>query len=94
MKSLSILMLALALTLTMISLTEVFAQDDSTITDCQSRCGTVTWTGQVTGNPQAIAACRDRCARQFWSKTEGQQKNKAKVCLMISSDLNAIFVPV
>jgi hypothetical protein len=78
MKSLSILMLALALTLTMISLDEVFAQDDSTITDCQSRCGTVTWTGQVTGNPQAIAACRDRCARQFWNKTDAREKKQSK----------------
>jgi hypothetical protein len=78
MKSLSILIVALALSLTTISLNEVFAQDDATITDCQSRCGTVTWTGQVVGNPQAIAACRDRCTRQYWNKTEGQEKKQRK----------------
>jgi hypothetical protein len=78
MKSLSILIFVLALTLTTISLDKVFAQDDSSISDCQSRCGTVTWTGQVVGNPQAIAACRDRCARQFWSKTEGREKKQSK----------------
>ena len=78
MKSLCILILALALSLTTISLNEVFAQDDATITDCQSRCGTVTWTGQVVGNPQAIAACRDRCTTQYWNKTEGQEKEQRK----------------
>jgi hypothetical protein len=77
MKSLSILIFVLALMLTTISLNEVFAQDDATISDCQSRCGTVTWTGQVVGNPQAIAACRDRCTRQFWDKTEGQKKKQS-----------------
>ncbi len=35
MKSFSILMLALVLSLTMISLNNVFAQDDLSITDCQ-----------------------------------------------------------
>ena len=74
MKYLSTLMLALALTLTMISLNEVFAQDYSTITDCESRCGTRTDMGQVIGNYQAIAACRDRCARQFWDKTDRPEK--------------------
>jgi hypothetical protein len=76
MKSFSTLMLAFALTLTMISLNDVFAQDDLSITDCQSRCGTRTDMGQIIGNYQAIAACRDRCARQYWDKTDKPDKKK------------------
>ena len=76
MKSFSTLMLAFALTLTMISLNDVFAQDDLSITDCQSRCGTRTDMGQIIGNYQAIAACRDRCARQYWDKADKPDKKK------------------
>ncbi len=75
MKSLSVLTITLALILTMISLNEAFAQDVS-ITDCQSRCGIRTDMGQVVGNYQAIAACRDRCAREYWEKMDRQGKKK------------------
>ncbi len=77
MKYLSILAMTSALILTMTSLDEVFAQDE-TITDCQSRCGRRTETGQVLGNPQLIADCRDRCMRQYWDKTENQGKKTKK----------------
>jgi len=73
MKYLSMLIPAFALTLTMVSLSEVFAQDE-TITGCQSRCGIRTESGEVTGNYQAIAACRDRCAREYWEKMDRQGK--------------------
>jgi hypothetical protein len=74
------LILAAIFTLTMVSLNAPLAQDDLTITDCQSRCGTRTWTGQVTGNPQAIAACGDRCEREFWDKVDRQgQKRKSSL---------------
>ncbi len=76
MKSFSILMLAFALALTVISLNSVLAQDDLSITDCQSRCGTRTDMGQVIGNYQAIAACRDRCTRQYWDKADKPEKKK------------------
>ncbi len=79
MKLLSLLMLVFALTLINIFLNDVFAQDYATISDCQSRCGIRTDTGQVLGNYQAIAACRDRCARQYWNRTEKQErKGKSK----------------
>jgi hypothetical protein len=60
--------------LTLITILGVFAQDDSTITDCENRCGTRSWTGQIIGNPQDIAACRDRCVSQYWNKIDGQEK--------------------
>ncbi len=76
MKFLSIMIIGLALASTVVSLNQVFAQDDLSITDCQSRCGTRTDMGQIIGNYQAIAACRDRCARQFWDKTERPEKKR------------------
>jgi len=79
MKYLSMLIPAFALTLTIISLNEVFAQDE-TITDCQSRCGIRTESGEVVGNYQVIAACRDRCTREYWEKMD-QQGKKGKSSL-------------
>ena len=79
MKLLSILLFALALWLTLISLNQVSAQDDMTITDW-SRCGIRLESGQIVGNYQAIAACRDRCAREFWDKMDRQgQKRKSSL---------------
>jgi hypothetical protein len=79
MKLLSILLFA-ALSLTLISLNQVSAQDDMTITACQSRCGIRLESGQIVGNYQAIAACRDRCAREFWDKMDRQgQKRKSSL---------------
>lgn len=77
MKYLSILIIGLALALTMASLNEVFAQDE-TITDCQSRCGRRTEMGVIIGNPQVIAACRDRCTREYWDKIDKQGKKTKK----------------
>jgi len=80
MKLLSILLFALALSLTLISFNQVSAQDDMTITDCQSRCGIRLESGQIVGNYQAIAACRDRCAREYWERMERQgQKRKSSL---------------
>ncbi len=82
MKYLSILMIALILTLTMMSVIEVFAQQDMTITDCQSKCGIRVETGQVLclGNCQIIVACRARCVREYWDKMDRQgQKIKSSL---------------
>ncbi len=76
MKFVSILIIALILPLILVSLGEVYAQDDLSITECESRCGTRTDMGQVIGNYQAIAACRSRCASQYWNKTEKKDKKK------------------
>ncbi len=76
MKLFSVLIIALVLTLLTIPLNEAFAQDGMSITDCQSRCGTRLETGQVVGNYQAIAACRDRCEREYWEKMDQQGKKR------------------
>ena len=85
MKYLSILMIALILTLTMMSVIEVFAQQDMTITDCQSKCGIRVETGQVLclGNCQIIVACRDRCVREFWTRWTGKGKKSKAVYMII-----------
>jgi hypothetical protein len=74
MKLSSIVILALISAL-LISL-NVLAQD--TISDCDQRCGIRTDMGQVVGNYQSIAACRDRCNREFWKKFEGKEKEGKK----------------
>ena len=66
------LAIAAALTLNLASLNSVTAQD--TITDCEQRCGIRTDTGAFVGNYQAIYACRERCSKQYWDKTEKQGK--------------------
>ncbi len=74
MKWLSIVILAL-ISVLLISL-NVPAQE--TIGECEQRCGIRTDMGGVVGNYQAIAACRDRCSREFWKKLEGKEKEGKK----------------
>ncbi len=72
MKFLLMLTIAVALTLNVIFLNGVLAQD--TISDCEQRCGIRTDTGSIVGNPQAIYACRERCSKQYWDKAEKPAK--------------------
>src|SRR5271157_1726713 len=75
MKLLSIVTSAL-ISVLLISL-NALAQD--TIGECEQRCGIRrTDMGQVIGNPQMIAACRDRCNREYWKKFEGKEKEGKK----------------
>jgi hypothetical protein len=74
MKLLSVSMLTMTLMLTMVSLNDLSAQDDLTISECEQRCGRKTDTGVIIGNYQAIAACRDRCSREIWKKVDRNEK--------------------
>ena len=69
-----VLIVALALTIFIISLNEALAQDDMTISGCQSRCLIRVEAGFVVGNYQAAAACRERCVREYWEKFDRQLK--------------------
>jgi len=74
MKLLSILMLTMIPMFTVVSLNDLSAQDDLTISDCEQRCGRKTDTGAIIGNYQDIAACRDRCSREAWKKVDRKEK--------------------
>lgn len=75
MKLLSIAILALISVL----LISPNAPAQDTIGECEQRCGIRrTDMGQVIGNPQLIAACRDRCEKEFWKKLEDKEKEGKK----------------
>jgi len=63
----------LALTLLLVISLNVFAQE--TITDCEQRCGIRTEMGGRVGPYNAIAECMDRCTREFWKKTDREDKD-------------------
>jgi len=78
MKIPSTLMLGVILMLTMVSLNNLFAQDDLTISECEQRCGKQTDTGAIIGNYQVIAACRARCSQQYWDKVDREEKENER----------------
>jgi hypothetical protein len=74
MKLLSILTLSVILVLATVSVNVLLAQDDFTIGQCEQRCGTRTETGQIIGNYQDIARCRERCRQEFWKRVDRKDK--------------------